>query len=410
MISFHRAQRLIEKNLPPLQKRNAPLLKALGCVIAEDIRSPFDLPTRDHSAMDGFVLKAQDAQAASSYQPVHLKIQGTIKAGDHFSGVLGPREVYRIMTGAMIPEGGDAVVPKEKAKIEKDDLVLVEPVVRGNHIRRRGEEVRRGEVLLKRHLIVQPAAIGILASIGRKSVKIFRKPKISLIATGSELIQPGHPMKPGKIYDSNSWMTASALRGMGMSPCFVRTVGDRPQRLRETLRIALKKSDILILTGGVSVGDYDCVKGILKTFGVRTIFWKVRQKPGKPLFFGKKRDVLVFGLPGNPASVYTCFYEYVYPALRAAAGFSKPFLKERRTTLLGGVGADPEKILFLKGKCGEDKQGKWVVTPLARQASHMISSLGEANCLIRIPPQAEAIAKGAGVLVDMLPSEEVMVR
>jgi len=200
-------------------------------------------------------------------------------------------------------------------------------------------------------------------------------------------------------------MISAALKNMGITPVFVRTVQDKPRLLRKAISAALNKSDALILMGGVSVGDYDYVKDILSETGVRKIFWRVRQKPGKPLFFGRRRNTLVFGLPGNPASVFTCFYEYVYPALRRLSGFKNPYLLRKRVDLKETVLSDPIKCLFLKGKARANGNGS-ATLPLRHQGSHMISSLRDADSLIFIPPGKGKVRKGQRVWVDLLPYHE----
>jgi len=402
MISFERAQRLVEKNIPRLRKKTVKIQNALGYVLAEEIRAPIDLPVDDHAAMDGFCLRSRQTRGARNGKPVLFRVCGDLKAGDTRRRIVKGLETCRIMTGAMLPAGADTVIAKEEAKVRGRYLAVDRLTPRGKYIRYKGEEIKKGGIVLREHSLIHPATIGILAMLGKDKVKVMDRPKVSLTATGNEIVRPGFPRRPGQIYDSNSSLLRSALENMGIRPLTVNRVKDHPHALGRAVETALKKSDILILTGGVSVGKYDYVKDALKKAGVLTIFWNVGQKPGKPLYFGKRGKTLVFGLPGNPASVFTCFYEYVFPAVRLMSGSRHPYL-DRETAQMGAeIKADPSKTLFLKGKRALAGM-KNTVTPLGRQGSHMISSLQNADCLILIPPSQGIVKKGQKVEVDLLP-------
>ncbi len=401
MISFEEAQKLIEKNNPPMQKEPTSILEALGCVNAMNVRSPLALPCFDNSAMDGFVLRSKDTLGASAEHPIALNIRGAIKAGDGAALSLGKKETYRIMTGARILRGGDAVLAKEHAVLRNEHLLVIAPVPEGRNIRFRGEEIRKNEFVLPRGSVINPGTIGFLASMGMTEIVVYKKPRISLVATGSELMPPGVPLRPGRIYDSNTSMIQAALENMRIRPEFVRRLNDKPAIIRKVIDFALRSSDVLIFMGGVSVGDHDYVKDVLGQAGVKTVFWKVSQKPGKPLYFGVKNNRLIFGLPGNPASVFTCFYEYVYPAIRRFMGHKYPGLSSEKLRLKEALKPDLEKYLFLKSRRehGEHK----TVTPLGRQRSHMISALCEADSLVVVPNSEKMIDKGEDVLVHALP-------
>ncbi len=374
---------------------------SLGLVCAESVRSPLDLPLFNNSAMDGFILNSKDTEGATKESPVVLCLKGVIKAGDRGLEPLRKNEAYRIMTGACIADTGDAVLEVEKADVGKNKLILTTPVVSGRNIRLRGEEIKKSGLVLKKGSVIHPGTIGFLASMGVTKVKVFKKPSIALIATGSELIAPGQLLSPGKIYDSNTAMLQAALEELRIRPILVRRLNDSSQIIHKIIRFALKESDIVILTGGVSVGDYDFVKDTLKDLGVETIFWKVKQKPGMPLFFGRKGNHLVFGLPGNPASVFTCFYEYVYPAIRRFMGYTQPYLYSEEIRLSRALNADPERTLFLKAKIKHGVEN--TVTPLKHQKSHMISSLCESDSIISLPHSANGFKEGEKVSVHHLP-------
>jgi molybdopterin molybdotransferase len=403
MISFERAQHLIERTIPRLSKKTVSIQNALGFVLARDIHAPINLPVADNSAMDGFVLRSKETRRARNGKPVSFRIRGDIRAGDGRKHTVKIREAYRIMTGAFIPKGADTVIPKEAATVRGNFLVVDRFIPQGNHVRYKGEEVKKGDRVLNQGSLIHPATIGILAMLGIDEVTVFEKPNVSLVTTGNELVRPGIPLQPGQIYDSNSFMIQSALEDMGIHPLTVSRIKDNPKSLKRAVGVALRQSDILILMGGVSVGKYDYVKDVLKKAGVRTVFWKVSQKPGKPLYFGRKGKTLVFGLPGNPASVFTCFYEYVFPALRLMSGFRDPYLHRATAEIQIEIKPDQKKSLFLKARTTINGKGK-IVMPLGRQGSHMISSLQNANCFILVPPSRRAVKKGQKVRVDLLPS------
>lgn len=405
MITVEEAKKILEQNIPRLKQEVIPLKSALGYILAQDIHAPFPLPLWDNSAMDGFALRSEDTQTASAEKPVRLKIVRTIKAGDPLKD-LKELGTYRIMTGAMIPKGANTVLAQENADVKQNHLVMDQFMPQRKNIRYRGEEVKKGTLLLHKNSYIHPATLGILSSLGKESIKVFKKPEVALIVSGSELVPVGKKLSPGKIYDSNSWMISSALQMMGIHPSFVKTVKDEPHALKKTIQQSLAQNDVVILTGGVSTGDYDFVKDVLKELNVRSLFWKVLQKPGKPLFFGRKSDKLIFGLPGNPAAVFTCFYEYIYPVLSRMSGFQNASLPRQKAILEKDIQADPSKVLFLKAMTLEN-HGKTTVIPLQHQSSHMISSLHAANSLILVEPQNRILKKGERVTVDLLPHGNV---
>lgn len=396
MITVERAKALILGSVKP-EKARVPLGEAGGLILAGDLTAPHDFPHWDNSAMDGFVLSSADVRRASVNAPVRLRLAGVVKAGDSRQRRLRSGAAMRIMTGAAIPAGADTVLAKEKAKTEGKVLVVGEPVPAGNHVRRRGEDLRRGSRFETRGRLVTPGMTGFLASLGKASVLVYRRPRVSVLATGSELVKPGKRLGPGHIYDSNAPMLEAALAHMGLAPAFVKTVPDRPDVIAGEVRRLLTASDVLILAGGVSVGDYDYVKEILEKNGARTVFWRIKQKPGKPLYFARVGKRLVFGLPGNPVSAYMCFYQYVYPALRAFMGFSDPFLPKADAGGLKGR-RDEEKTVFTAVRRRGSK-----IEPLSHQGSHMVSALAETEGWIVAGPPKEKGKGGAEAALDWLP-------
>jgi len=403
MISLEKAQRLVMRHAAPLGAETVPIDRALGRVLAEDVRSPVPLPPFDNSAMDGYTLRAQDTSRATAKKPARLRIVDTIFAGDVKARALCAGEAYRIMTGAPVPKGADTVVPQEDAVTDGKTLIVGRPVPRLSHVRRRGEEVKKGARVLRSGAVIRPGTISCLATAGKAQVRVARRPAVSVVTTGDELVKPGGPIRGGQIYDSNSYMTAAMLRDMGIEPVSVRRVKDRPAALRRAVRAALERSDAVIILGGVSVGEHDYVRPILAETGVKTVFWRVKQKPGKPIVFGTKGRRLVFGLPGNPASGFTCFYMYVYPALRRLAGYRRPGLRKLSVTLVGDATPDKKRWRLLKAKLerGDTPSARG----LARQGSHMVTTLAETDGLIVIPsaPDGDTVGEGSEVTAYELP-------
>ncbi len=404
MISPFEALVLIRRHAPRAVIQKASLSQAEGLILAKNVAAPFPMPIADNSAMDGYVIRVNDAAKATVTYPAILRIVGTIKAGDSKQGVVKAGIAYRIMTGAFIPRGGEAVIPREDVVVQGNALHVQRPVREGQHIRRQGEEVKKGAPLLKKGIQLNPAAVGVLASFGFADVSVYKKPRVTVIATGNELIAPGRKLSSGKIYDSNSWMTRAALTQMGLESPYVLTLRDDLRVVRNAIRSAMRRSEYLILLGGVSVGDYDVVKEALNLESVKTIFWRVSQKPGKPLFVGRKGKSLIFGLPGNPAAAFTCFYEYVYPSLMQTLGHRLPGLKQQRVRVNESVVMDPKRHLFLKAQISKGCiSQERVATVLSSQGSHMLTSLVEADGFLRVPSEESGEPLKKLFRMDLLP-------
>ncbi len=400
MISIEKAMSLVKKYNQPLGFITVDFEQSLGYVLAENVKTPAPLPRFDNSAMDGFAVRSADTTGASQTKKCRLKIVETIYAGQFSTRRLRKGEACRIMTGAPVLPGADAVAQKEEVMDSPGSIELDHPVVKGRHVRRRGGEIGRGTVVLKKGLVIDAGAVACLASVGRRTVKVCRKPTVAVIATGDETVAPGEKLEPGQIYDSNSYMVAAVLRQMGLEPRRVRHVKDHPSALRNAVAAALRTCDALIVTGGISVGDKDYLRRVLERESVREHFWRVKQKPGKPIYFGSRGKKVVFGLPGNPASVFTCFYMYVYPALRRLGGFTSG-LPERFLPLSVSVKPDRERWRLMKARTIETARP--TVEPLTRQASHMISSLADTNSLAVIPSGNEDLKAGTVVKTFLLP-------
>ena len=405
MISVEQARRLIFKNSFPLPPVPKPLPQALGLVLAQDVKSPSDYPLYDVSAMDGYALKASDLRNASQAKPVTLKVRGTQHAGDFLKKQLKTGECFKVMTGGVIPAGADSVLERELV-VERDGktVAFYYTVVKGRNIRYRGEGIRKGALALKKGSQLHSRAIGFLASLGVDTVQVYPRPKVGLVITGNELVKPGKKPKPGQIYNSNQWMLETALRETGVEPVLSILVPDQPQRLKTQLKKALASCDLVLLVGGVSVGDSDFSKPVLESLGVNRIFWRVAQKPGFPLYFGKKSKTLVFGLPGNPASAWINFHEYVVPALRVLQGLP-PNMDRLEAKLDSGDIRQGWKTLFLKGRL-DRKNGRLSAQVLEGQASHLLKSLAEGDSLVVIPSGKGTLKKDATVEIHPLPGKK----
>jgi molybdopterin molybdotransferase len=328
-----------------------------------------------------------------------LTISGESKAGQADLPELKPGSAIRIFTGAPVPVGATAVVMQENTARENGTLTINEyPIPDGKNIRRVGQQIREGAVALAAGSLVSPGAIGFLKGMNVNEVIVHRKPKIGLLVTGDELLKAGDALVPGKIYESNSAMLAAALTNAGDSEIEVKYAADDFAATAEALAALIRDNDVVLASGGISVGDYDFVGTALESLGAETIFYKVRQKPGKPLLFGKKDGKLIFALPGNPASSLVCYYEYVLPALRRMTGWSDPFLRALQLPVRYGYSFDGERDEFLKAKI----EGSEVVQ-LDGQESFVIGSFAVADALIYLPVHQNKIEAGELVEVHLLP-------
>ena len=389
MISIKEALARVKENTAKLDSVNVDLLNALGSVLSESIESPINMPPFDQSAMDGYALGGD----AAVYTVV-----SEIQAGASVTGKpLSRGEAARIFTGAMIPEGTVSIAKQEIVKRQGDTITLMEEVREGMSIRRKGEELAINELAISKGTYLNPAAIGFLSGLGIQKVNVYRKPKIAVIVTGNELTKPGEKLLPGRIYESNSATLTSVLKHAGFDSSLV-TVKDDFNSTKETIGNAIDQNDVVIITGGISVGDYDFVGKALAELQVEEVFYKVKQKPGKPLFYGKKGAKSIFALPGNPAAVLTCYYIYVRTAIRGLIGISTPMLEEREVSLLHDFTKKGDRAHLLKA----------YITPKgvkvhAGQSSAMLSSFVGANSLIYLSEEDREIKKGDKVLVYILP-------
>lgn len=388
MIEVKEALEIVAANSSNMPKQKIQVHKALGYVLAETIYSPIAMPPFRQSAMDGYAFIHSGRH--------QFDIVGISQAGDHVKVELKENEAVRIFTGAHVPKNADTVVMQEDVMANEDSILIAKMPEPFSNVRNKGEQINKEDVVFDANTLITPAAIGFLACLGITEIQVYKKPKVAILVTGNELVEPGKKLKKGKIYESNSIMLQAALQTIGIKNAKVFRVKDSLKETKNALKDLLKKNDIVLISGGISVGDYDFVKEALLENGVQEHFYKINQKPGKPMFFGSKKNTLVFALPGNPASSLTNFYIYVYPAVKNLMGFSNTHLPKIVRKLNDDVKNTTGKTLFLKALYDETN-----VTILDGQASSMLNSFAIANGLVIVEQNCEKIQKGE--LVTILP-------
>lgn len=405
MITPAEALEKILAAVPSVPSVVLPLEQATGAYLSRDITAPLPLPVFDNSAMDGYAIRWKAVAGTGQAQP-SLRVRGVVAAGDNpaavFSPDFGSGDSVRIFTGAMMPPGADTVIRQEDVELISAQEIRVQTLPpEGANVRRAGEEVQEGDVVLQAGHRLNPAAVAALANLGLAEVEVCQRPSVGTLVTGSELVPPGETLRPGQIYESNAVMLTAAVAELGLQVAFRRRCDDDLDTLSVALAEGIAACDVLLVSGGVSVGEFDHVKDAAARAGVQPVFWRVAQKPGKPLYFGVSADgsKLVFGLPGNPASALTCFYEYVFPALQKMQGKASGGLRGLRATAKSDFQKRGSLVQFLKGRLEPDGS----VSILDRQGSHMMSSFARANCLVVMPAEIAHIKKGDQVQVHLLP-------
>jgi len=390
MIAVKEAKQFIENNTTSSEKIIISLEEAVNYNLSKNIFSTIDMPPFRQSAMDGYALHLQDSGIYS--------IQGEVKAGDSHHPILNKGNAVRIFTGAAVPDTANAVIMQEKTSIVGNELRTQKIVLPQENIRPLGEQVKKGEIALKKGTKLTPAGIGYLASLGITEVEVYKKPTIAIVVTGNELTKPGNTLEYGKVYESNSVMLASALSNLHYTNFSIQTVEDNYINTRNLLKSVISNNDLVIITGGISVGDYDFVGKALEELAVEEVFYKVKQKPGKPLFFGKKENTSVFALPGNPAAALSCFYIYVFPALQKISGAKNYHLVETIAKSTSTFIKKGNRAQFLKAYVTNNE-----VAILEGQSSAMLQTFALANALVYVSEEQSNIAIGDNVQVIHLP-------
>lgn len=361
------------------------LSKSLGYRLSQNIYSTIDMPPFEQSAMDGYALRLHSS--------LSYKIIGEHKAGDGGESSLEPGEALRIFTGASVPKQAEAIVIQERVKRENNHIHLETPSLKGANIRPKGEQIKAGDLALEKGKILNPAAIGYLASLGISEIEVFSKPKIGILSTGNELVAVGEDLPKGKIYESNGLMLQSALQSNEVFDVQLYKVHDDLKSTKDVIKKALIECDYLLISGGISVGDYDFVERALATNKVDCHFYKVAQKPGKPLWFGSKENKIIFALPGNPAAALSCFYVYVLPSIKKWMGYANFRISWKEAELSKDFSKKGIRPQFLKAKL-EDQE----ITILEGQNSSMLHTFAHANALCFLDGEREySLLKGEKV-------------
>jgi molybdopterin molybdotransferase len=398
------ARAFIDRFVAPIREAQRLTLRdALGHVLAEDIVSPFNVPLADNSAMDGYALRHAEVDGRDG---VTLKVVGTAFAGRTFTGPIGPGECIRIMTGGVVPSGIDCVVPIEHTKLaspdDRDRVVFGANLRRAQNVRYAGEDIREGSVVLKRGQYLRPAEIGLIASLGIGEVSVFRRLRVAFFSTGDELVSIGGTLGEGQVYDSNRYTLHGMLTRMGVDLIDMGVVRDQPEKIEAQFAQAAACADVIITSGGVSVGEADFIKQMLDRMG-EVVFWKIAMKPGRPLAYGKIGGAHFFGLPGNPVSVMVTFYQFVREPLWKMMGRDPmPLLPVFKAICSAPLKKAPGRTEFQRGVLSAAPGGGWQVKPTGEQGSGILSSMVQANCFIVMPEAQGNVAAGTEVEVQML--------
>jgi molybdopterin molybdotransferase len=403
MLDYEDARALVFENVIPLEKWLCPLVEAQGLALSEDILAPHGMPLFDNSAVDGYAVQAADLADASRENPVRLEKRGYISAGDTGEEQIVSGQCVQIATGAPLPPGADTTVMKEDIELDASHVRFFQGIPKTENVRYYGEDIAEGQTVIGSGTVIGPAQMAVLATFGFAEVPVRRIPKISIVSTGSELVDVEQTPQAGQIRESNRYMLAGMVKQESCELVKMSMVPDIPEILKQEFEEALQ-ADVALISGGMSVGDKDFAKPLLKEMGVEEIFWKIKFKPGKPLFFGRRGKTLVFGLPGNPASSYVLFEEFVRPALRQMMG--RRILEEGivKARLDEAILKTYKRLHFMRGQLYE-KNGEYHVRPLDFQGSHSISSLVESNALIRVEANSPSLPKGCHVSVRPLQNE-----
>lgn len=392
-----KARLFIKQFLEPVaETETLSLHESLGRILAQDIASPANVPNYDNSAMDGYAFNAQDLNS------LQLRVIGTAFAGKAFNGKIAAGECVRIMTGAAMPEGTDTVAIQEKVLRDGDTITLSEIPKPQANVRYAGEDLKLGQTVLSIGHLIRPADLGLLASLGIASIKTYRKLKVAFFSTGDELTAIGQPLATGQVYDSNRYTLYGMLTRLGVEIIDLGAIADNPQLLEHTLLNAAAQADVVITSGGVSVGEADYMKQLLSRHG-QVMFWKIAMKPGRPLAYGKIGKAHYFGLPGNPVAVMVTFYQFVREALLSlmgeAASPALPMFKVECTVPIKKLAGRTE---FQRGILFTDSSGTWKVKPTGAQGSAILSSMSLANCFIVLDESIGNMDAGALVQVQLL--------
>ena len=394
MISVDEALQLVLKNTEQFKTTRLKIEEAHQAVLAEDIKSPIDSPPFSQSSMDGYAIRFDDVKPNAVFH-----VEGKNMAGRDTGLKLNKGCAIRIFTGAMLPDGADTIVIQENVQVKDDTITIIDPslVKKNAFVRNKGQQIKKNKLALAKGHVLNAGSIGYLTSLGVSKVRTFAMPRISILTTGDELQIPGKNLRPAQIYESNSYTLHALLKEMHFEVHDIVRLNDDPEKLLLSFKKAIRQNDVIIITGGVSVGDYDFVEHTLERLEVKKIFHSIAQKPGKPMYFGSFKDKLIFALPGNPASVMVCFYEYIYPALRKMTGHQNFPLPAEEKICFNDYSKKPGLTHFLKGIANGGQ-----VEILEGQESFLLASFAMANCLVVIPSASSGVKAGDKVSVHFI--------
>jgi len=390
----------ILSHIHPLGFEKVSLLDSLGRVIGEDIHARRDIPPLDNSAMDGYALRSEDVREASQDHPLQLEVIEDLPAGYISAKKLEKGKAIRIMTGAPVPKGADAVIPVEETKKENGSVLIFRAATSGENIRKSGEDVKKGDRVISEGDMIRPAEVGMLASVGRSFVSVYQRPLVAILCTGDELVDVDGDLDEVRIISSNSYTLGAQAKDCGAIPLQLGIAKDRKEEIEEKLRQGIR-ADVLISSAGVSVGDYDFVKDVMKRLGMEMVFWKVAMRPGQPLAFGTIGGKPVFGLPGNPVSSMISFEQFVRPSILKMMGYRKLFRPVIEAVLKEDIKKMAGRRYFIRGSVSFEKN-RYFVSTTGEQGSGILRSMVRANGLIVIPEEQEIVRAGEKVKVQLL--------
>ena len=390
----------ILSHIHPLGFEKVSVLDSLGRVAGEDIHARRDIPPFDNSAMDGYAIRSQDVEKASSNHPVRLEVIEDLPAGSISTKKLQKGKAIRIMTGAPVPKEADAVIPVEDTKKENGSALILRAATPGENIRRSGEDVKKADRVISNGDMIRPAEVGMLVSVGRSFVSVYQRPLVSILCTGDELVDVDGDLDEVKIISSNSYTLGAQVKDCGAIPLQLGIARDRKEEIEEKLRQGIR-ADVIISSAGVSVGDYDFVKDVMKQLGMEMVFWKVAMRPGQPLAFGTIGGKPVFGLPGNPVSSMISFEQFVRPSLLKMMGHRKLFRPVVEAVLKEDIKKMAGRRYFIRGSVSFEKD-QYLVSTTGEQGSGILRSMVKANGLIVIPEEQERVRAGEKVKVQLL--------
>ena len=405
-ISIEEANKIIEEQKIELELIERSILDSFDHVLGEDIRSNMNMPPFDRSPLDGYAYRAEDTLEARDDNPISLGVIDYVPAGHLSSKTIGKGQAMKIMTGSKIPKGADVVMRYEDTKFTDSEVTIFQSLRSGSNVVSMGEDMKEGDLVLEKGTLIGPAEIGIMATLGKSIVKVYKKPKIAIIATGDELINIDGELTEGKIRNSNSYTVAAQVKRLGGDPLILPICKDGIEETKNRLKSALRWADMVITTGGVSVGDADLVKEAFQELGADMLFWRVKMKPGTPIVLANYENKLLFGLSGNPAASYITFEQFVRPTILRLMGRSKTRLMEVESILESDFLKTSGQNRYVRAFTYKE-DGKYYTRLPDKHSSGVISSLSGSNSIFHIPSRKGPYKKGDNILVELLVYLEV---